>query len=317
MFHSLLIALDGTPFGENALPLAISVARRSGAKLELVHLHVPRSGGTAEIMGKEARYLEELARQVKEHAPDLVVTTTLLDDPEAGSVAEALAHHADKCGHDLIVLNSHARGGLARWWLGNVADELVRRTPLPVLVTPHVEGDPDWRHEPEPRHILVPLDGSGLAEAVFPAALGLGTCMGAEYTLLRVVEPAPMPVADPVMVPAAAYDSGLTERQQASAESYLDRVTARLQAGSPKLRLHTHVVLDTEPAEAICEFLRHDAGEPAVERAAPPPVDLVALATHGREGLARLLLGSVADRVLQHTSVPLLLQRPAEVSCKN
>lgn len=174
--------------------------------------------------------------------------------------------------------------------------------------------DPGWEKEPVIQHILIPVDGTALAEQVVPAALALGSCMAAEYSLLRVVEPAPIAVADPVLVTAAsAYDSGLAERQQASAESYMTRVSTRMRTENPGLRLHSHVLVDVEPADAICEFLSHGAGDSERGRDAPPPVDLIALATHGREGLARLLLGSVAGRVLQHTPVPLLLQRPAEV----
>jgi nucleotide-binding universal stress UspA family protein len=316
MFHSLLVALDGTPFGEQALPLALAVANRTGSRLELTHLHLPRSAGGPATMEQEAAYLEELAGRVKKHAPGLAVTTTLLEDPDADSIAEALARHVEKAGTDLIVLNSHARGGLARWWLGNVADDLLRHTSIPVLVTPHLEKGPDWDTEVALRHVLIALDGTERAEQVFPTALALGECMGAEFSLLRVVEPAPVPVADPMMVPMAAYDSGLAERQQASAECYLERATTRLR-GEKACRARPHVLIDSDPAEAICEFLRRSAREAEVDRDAPPPVDLVALATHGREGLARLLLGSVADRVLQHSPVPLLLQRPAEVPHEN
>ena len=163
---------------------------------------------------------------------------------------------------------------------------------------------------------MIALDGTDRAEQVLPAALALGECMKAEFSLLRVVEPAPVPVADPMMVPVAAYDSGLAERQQASAECYLKCVTNRL-GENATCRARPHVLVDSDPAEAICEFLRQSARDAKVGRDAPPPVDLVALATHGREGLARLLLGSVADRVLQHTPVPLLLQRPAEVPSEN
>jgi len=251
------------------------------------------------------------------HAPDLVVTTTLLEDEKARSIAEVLARHAANGGNDLIVLNSHARGGLARWWLGNVAEDLVRRTDLPLLVTPALEKDPGWEPEPVLRHILIALDGTPLAEQVWPAAFALGRCMGAEYSLLRVVEPAPLPVVDPVMVPAVAFDAGLAERQQASAERYLCRVAARLQGDDANLRLRTHALIDAEPAEAICEFLAAKVKRPGFDGDSSSPIDLVALATHGREGLARLLLGSVADRVLQHTPVPLLLQRPAEVPATN
>ena len=168
------------------------------------------------------------------------------------------------------------------------------------------------------RHFLIPLDGTPLAEQVLATALMLGSCMGAEYTLLRVVEPVPVPVVDPVCAPAAAISPALIEEQEQAAAGYLKRLAARLRGNDAQLVLHTHVVLDAEPAGAICGFLRRHAPHPGQPEKLEeePPIDLVALATHGREGLARLLLGSVADRVLQHTPVPLLLQRSVETGAK-
>jgi nucleotide-binding universal stress UspA family protein len=310
MFRKVLVALDGTPFGEHALPLAVSVARRSGASLDLAHVHVPTFGGEPKTE-QELSYLEEVAGRVQQQAPEVPVRTALLSEGDADSVAASLAAYAEDNPVDLIVMNSHARGGLARWWMGNVAEDLVRKTAVPVLATPYIEHDPGWHPEQVLRHMLIPLDGSPLAEQVFPAALTLGSCWGMEITLLRVVEPVPVAVADPVCAPAAAYDPGLPEKQREAAEMYLTRVASRLRGDDARLQLHTRVVLESEPAEAICSFLRRHsplAGQEAI--AGDIPIDLVALATHGREGLPRLLLGSIADRVLQHTPVPLLLQRP-------
>jgi nucleotide-binding universal stress UspA family protein len=241
------------------------------------------------------------------------VRTALLNDKDPRSLADALAHHAEENGIDLIVLNSHARGGLARWWLGNVAEDLVRRTSLPVLVTPSLEEDTPLDFAPSLRHILIPLSGEPLAEQMIPTARAFGGLTGTEYTLLRIVEPAPVPVVDPSVAPAAAYDPGLAERQLETAEDYLKGVSARLRREDATIRLRTRVAIDPEPAEAICGFLSRRGKAASADANAPPPVDLIALATHGREGLTRLLLGSVADRVLQHSPVPLLLQRPAKV----
>jgi nucleotide-binding universal stress UspA family protein len=316
MFRSMLVALDGTVFGEYALPLAVSLARRCGATLNLVHVHIPAADLGPTTTDEETAYLHEAARKVNEHAPDVPVTTSLLDGARADTLADALAEHVTQSGIDLVVLNSHARGGLARWWRGNVADDLVHRTGVPLLVTPDVEDDPGWSVDPLPRHILVALDGTPLAEQVLPAALTLAGRAGAEITLLRVAEPIPVPAVDPAVAPAAAYDAGLVEQQQTVAAAYLSRVAARLRGDDARLRVRTRVLIDAEPAEAICGYLRLHARRPGevVVEGADRPVDLVAVATHGREGLARLLLGSVADRVLQHTPIPILLQRAATPS---
>jgi nucleotide-binding universal stress UspA family protein len=179
MFRSLLVALDGTPFGEYALPLAVSIARRTGADIHLVHVHDPVAGPGGPTTSQEHTYLEELARKVQTHAPGGPVRTFLLSGTGEENVADALAAHLAREPVDLIVLNSHTRGGLSRWWLGNLADELVHRTSIPLLVTPDIENDPGWHPEAVLRHVLVGLDGTPLGEQILPAVLALGNCMGA------------------------------------------------------------------------------------------------------------------------------------------
>jgi nucleotide-binding universal stress UspA family protein len=320
MFRTLMVALDGTPFGEHALPYAVGIARRTGAVLVLAHVHVPtldlgvenpwRAENRGESAADERAYLTKQECRVKAHAPEVAVRSSLIDGTEADSIAGAIAAHAEKLDVGLIVLNSHARGGLARLWSGNIAEELLRHTLLPVLVTPSLDEDPDWNELPEFRHILVALDGTPTAEQVLPVALTLGGSMGAEYTLLRVVEPVSVPVVDPVCAPAVAFDTTLIERQEADAEAYLKRVAARLRGDEAKLKLRRRVLLDTTPAEGISAFLASHVPHGAAPADGELAVDLAVLATHGRGGLARLLMGSVADRVLQHSPVPLLLQRP-------
>src|SRR5207249_158303 len=117
--------LDGTPFGEHAVPLAVSVARRCRAALELAHVHVPLLSGGKTTAPEDSAYLEDVAGRIVRHAPELVIRTRLLSEEHPSGVAELLARHAEEVGADLIVLNSHARGGVARWWMGSVADDLI------------------------------------------------------------------------------------------------------------------------------------------------------------------------------------------------
>jgi nucleotide-binding universal stress UspA family protein len=302
MFRTFLVPLDGTPFGEHALPIAVNLARSCKGTIELVRVPTPESEAKQRPTKLEPIYLEAIAARIAEHAPEVNVRIELLHEEKSRCVADLLALHAERSRPDLIVLNSHTRGGLARWWLGSVTDDLIHRTSCPLLVLPAQERDPDWETDRMFRHILIPLDGTPLAEQVLPAALTLGSWMGAEYTLMRVVEPAPVAVADPI-VAAIPVDPDINDRLEQAASAYLTRVAARLRGNDGHMQLRTAVVLDPDPSEAICGFLRREAG--TSDEAAP--IDAVALATHGREGLARLLLGSVADRVLQHTPVPLLL----------
>jgi nucleotide-binding universal stress UspA family protein len=320
MFRTVLVPLDGTPFGEQALPVAVSVARRSGAALHLVRAHVPTvsvegpvlldARGDLEEQGRERAYLGEVAGRVAARAPQLAIATQLLEGAEVGVLADALLAYAANVGADLIVLSSHGRTGLARWWFGNVADDLVHRTSLPLLLVHASDTSPCWEPEPVFRHILVALDGSPLAEQILAAVAPLGVCMGSEYSLVQVIEPVPVPVADPTLAAAAPVEAAVLRSQQEAARAYLRRLSVRLRGESEGPAVHTCVVLDPEPAEAILSFVGRAPGSASCPDARHP-LDLIALATHGRSGLSRLLLGSVAARVLKHTTVPLFLQRPA------
>jgi nucleotide-binding universal stress UspA family protein len=305
MYRSILVPLDGSPFGEHALPLALSIARRSGAQLYLAHVHVDSVpmfvngmvylDPTADIQAREREraYLDALATRLAKRL-DRAITTTLLD----GMVADALHDYATQIEADLVVLTTHGRAGLARAWLGSVADTLMRRLPIPVLLVRPPEAAPDLNHEPVVARILIPLDGSTLAEQVLAHAMALGRPMQAAYTLLQAIDPVILGYTP------AAYAMGLDEliieQERVAAQSYLAEIAERLRAES--LRVETNVAIGPSAA-AILDYAHAHR------------VDLIALATHGRGGLQRWLLGSVADKVVRGASVPVLVYRPqAEIA---
>jgi nucleotide-binding universal stress UspA family protein len=302
MFSSILVPLDGSTFGEWALPLALDIARRAGAGVELVHVHVlpappftePRPNMESPIdtraRDRAQAYLDQAAGRAGDAG--VTVTATLLE----GAVPDSLLAHAVPRGANLVVMTTHGRGPLSRLWLGSVADEMLRRLPVPLLLVRPGEGEPDLARPPDLRHVLVPLDGSPLAEQVLWPALELGTLTGADYTLLVVVEPL-LFTGDPMTgVQAATVDDALFRQLQDEARAYLEGTAQRLRARGSEVR--TRLVIHPQPAGAILDEVR--AG----------PIDLIALATHGRTGLARLLLGSTADKVVRGAAVPVLVYRP-------
>jgi nucleotide-binding universal stress UspA family protein len=300
MIRSLLIPLDGSPFGEQALPLGLEIAGRAHAPVQLVHVHqpvaTPWSGSElvadlpleAELREQEKAHLHETAgRLARENTAP--VTSTVLDGP----VAEAVHEQTVASGADLVVMATHGRGPLSRFWLGSVADQLLRRSPVPLLlVRPH-EGE---EAPPVPRHVLIPLDGSEQSEQVLGPALDLAHLLGAAVTLLGVVEPVVVPDRHWGGNAASGTDPELLERLGADARGYLERVVIGLDGLVP--RLETRVVVNRRAADAI------------LAEARTRPGTLVALATHGRAGMARLVLGSVADKVIRGTTGSVLVYRP-------
>src|SRR5262249_45533742 len=255
MYRSIFVPLDGSAFGEQALALALSVARRAGADLEIGLVHVPLLPVYAEprpgfdntvdprIRESERDYLDKVVQQVNTIST-VPVTAVLLE----GTVADALSAHISARESGLVVMATHGRGRLSRFWLGSVADQMLRTCPVPLLfLHPRAEMAAIPRDETL-RHILIALDGSALAEQILEPAITLGRMMDADYTLLRVVEPLQV-VGDP-----AGYSSNLLEerywrRLQDEAQIYLDRVAGRLRGQS--LRVNTRVIGSRNPAATI------------------------------------------------------------------
>jgi nucleotide-binding universal stress UspA family protein len=310
MYRNILVPVDGSPFAEHALPLALSVARRAEARVQLVQVHVPFGYVDAEgysyvalafdaqEKARHRAYLDQLVERIKD-VSDVPATATFLE----GDVVPTLRATAVSTETDLVVMTTHGRGPLQRFWLGSVTDALVRELPMPLLLLRPKERPVELAGEPALRHFLLPLDGTALAEQVVKPMLDLGQLLEADYTLLRVVQPA-SPVAyqleshelgEPAETMLARIEEA-QERQCGDAADYLERVAGRLRTEGS--RVQTCVVSDLHPAHAI------------LEQIANANVDLVAVATHGRRGLSRLLLGSVADKVLRGATVPLLVYRP-------
>jgi nucleotide-binding universal stress UspA family protein len=308
MFRSILVPLDGSPFGEQALPLALSLARRAGAMIHLAHVLtsiavypdgvLARAGLEVQIHDRQKEYLDGVARRLAAIAP-VSVRTALLD----GAVAPTLQDHAAAAGIDLVVMTTHGRTPLGRFWLGSVADYLVRHLSVPLLlVHPHDEP-PDLHRDAVPRRILLPLDGSPLAEEMIEPAAALAALADGSLTLLRVVRPA-LPANfsfDTVGVGEGAEHlieeiEKVHQQLVREAGAYLEAVADRLRG--PNLAVRTRVAVEEQPALAI------------LHEAKAPGVDLIALQTHGRGGVARLLLGSVADKVIRGAAVPVLVRRP-------
>jgi nucleotide-binding universal stress UspA family protein len=311
MWKSIFVPLDGSTFGEHALPLAMSIARRTGAALKLIHVHAPLKAiyleGAAfldesvddDIKAHQQAYLDIVARRVKQIL-STPVDTQLLVGEVSSSVGEAVA----KQGADLVVMTTHGRGPMGRFWLGSVADELVRQLPVPLLLVRPVEADPDLNREPEIRHVLIALDGSEWAEKILGTAVALGNLWQADYTLVRIIKPV-MPVDAPIEVPSVAQAvqsvmqrmDTIQDQLKLQAQKYLDGVAARLR--SQGLKVQTKVDISERPAAGILEDIE------------ATPADMVAIETHGRSGLSRLFLGSTADKVVRGAHVPVLIHRPA------
>jgi nucleotide-binding universal stress UspA family protein len=294
--RSILVPLDGSPLAERALPYAVGLARRSRARLHLVVVNEPRTiarGGPGAFalerhvdarLGEELRrYATDVERRVTSES-GVETEATVLEGPPVPTLAGFLQVSAP----DLLIVSSHGRtGGQARW-LGSVTDALVRTSMSPVLVVPTREDAPVGSGAVT--RVLVALDGTRAAESAVEKAIALLNAAGVEYRLMSAVRPLHPLVR--TVAGDAEYERDLAE-QRGILEAYLSALATGLRSRGVDARPEVRV--DAHPAEAILAS--------AVEHR----VDLIVLATHARGPLGRILLGSVADKVLRSSPVPVLL----------
>ena len=295
MSHLVLVPLDGSEFSESALPVALTITRRRNAQLEIVTVQENPPMLAHDLLqlpshGWFEQYIEEIAERVHAEA-GLTVRTTVLK----GSPAEAFQNHAAARGVDLVVMATHGRGPMSRFWLGSTADGLIRRSTIPILLLRPCEEAPGTQPDFDPRRVLVPLDGSDESEAIFSHALALAGNGETEFDLLRVY-PYPKEIASSYLPHTVQVNADLFESGRTAAAQYVEEKAATLiERGIPATG---HVVTDREPAEGIRHF--------AEQRGA----DLIARCTHGRGGVSRFVLGSVTDKVIRGAQIPTLVFHP-------
>lgn len=288
MIRSIVVPLDGSDSAHDALPVALAIAGQHHAAVDLVHVHEGHGATRHEMADQQQNLAIELAR-----SSGLIIDSTVLDGP----AIPGLVQHIERSRADLVAMTTHGRDGIGRFWFGNIADELVRRCDVPVLAIkprPSVPGAGD----PAFHRILIPLDGSALGEGAIGTAVDLGTPGATSYVLLTVRD-TPRPASDqPVDHLGLVGDVSAEDRQ---AHAYLER-TATVMRATTEQRVTFHVVVHGAPAQAILDIANEHA------------VDLIALATHGRGGFDRVLLGSVAAAVLHGAQCSVLMRRPPRPS---
>lgn len=301
-YARILVPLDGATLSENALPLARRVANASSSTIFLVRAHLPAIEGAdafylpphweAEIRQDERDYLARMRHQL-ESQTSARVETELLE----GTPGDAISRYARKIDANLIVASTSGRTGLSRAWMGSTADWLVRFAPVPVLLvrpTAGTETARDWSG----KHLLVPLDGSERAERIIPQALQLARVGDARITLLRVIPPVVRTfVTYGSPVASVGRDEQRTLDVMRSTKDALERLADRLRQEAAGLQVETEVVASEHTAAAI------------LQRARDASADVVAMCSRGR-GASRLLVGSVADKLLRGFDGVLLLLGP-------
>jgi nucleotide-binding universal stress UspA family protein len=305
MYTTLLVPIDGSDFSAGALPLAAAIARRTNAVVHLALVNDP-SAYIPFVPGEVAVpvYDADLVRQRR--AADQATLDKQIDELKTvgvrvigalleGTVVESLIEYGQQVAAQLTVLTTHGRGGFERLRLGSVATAYLARATTPVLLV-HGAGIDGEHTKPlsalPTGVVLCPLDGSEFAARALPHAANFAEACGLPMELFSVTTPRTVSMA-PFATEALLADPSLLEQEEHDRIDYLTKIAATMPAGTT-----THEVVDMSVGRAI------------LEEASRGGAGAIAVATHGRGGLARLVLGSVADEVIRHSTLPVLVYRP-------
>lgn len=283
---TILVPLDGSPLSERSLPYAVALAGALKSKLALMIAayisDIPAHGPWSDEMVDHPRetsmsYLDDVASRIGVADAEKIA--------RVGYPHEMILETAQATKASMIVMSTHGRSGVGRWLYGSTAGHLMHASRVPLFVIG--KGVPD-AEEYAPGQIVVPLDGSPLAEKALAPAQELTSAFDAKLTLARV---APFSAESFALSVPQAYWPQLDEQLLGEATAYLEKVGG---------------TLDPKPDVKVVQGPRADALLDVIEGAG---ADLVVMTTHGRAGVQRALLGSTADRMLQGTA-PVLLIRP-------
>lgn len=298
MYRKIMVPLDGSAFAENALPLALGLCMRTGSELRLATVVEGMSALSMEAWEQEgvARatdYLDAVVNRIVDEGFDGDVETSVV----VGDAVVMLEKESNVAGVDLVIMASHGHGALTRLWMGSVADGLVRHADVPVLVVRAEEGDPAPPIRKSVGTILIPLDGSELAEDAMRHATEFGEIFGRAYHLTRVVS-YPAELATPYLPHTAQMNQEVFDEAMRVAATYLEARAEQMRKRGH--RVTTSVAVAAQPAQGI------------LDESTAIGADLIAMSTHGAGGLKRAVLGSTADKVMRGAHVPVLLHRQTE-----
>jgi nucleotide-binding universal stress UspA family protein len=305
MYKTIMVPTDGSGFDREAIRVALRIAERSQAVVRLVRVHATgaffgmesspdASSCSATVLQQERdRLLAELDSLAAEcrKTSEAEVSVALEDGP----VPDALETFASRNKVDLIVISSHGRGGIMRLSFGSVTDSLIRHSAIPVLVVKPQASYLVPGADELFRRIIVPLDGSSLAEQILPEVIALAKLDNARLTLMTVLIPRTSSQKAIAGQKAPWWDKDIV-----GVQAYLYRIAAQLRERG--CLTTTHVEIGENVVQVIGDYARNVRA------------DLIAIATHGRGGLSRALHGGVADVLTRTAGTSMFVLRPISVT---
>lgn len=323
MFKRILVPLDGSQRAEQALPLAAHLARINQSTIVLQKSIELMSTYSMQTVGISTIDMLERMQEIKKHAAesylDRVKNSALLEhipvetEVCVGDAGFLILETSVKQNIDLIVLCSHGYTGFKQWALGSVALRVARMSTIPVLIQRDehplsLAQDEQGDKETQVFRACIALDGSPQAEAVIEPALAIASACApshrGEVHLLRIIEP--LSLADEEAF-KEIYQVDIQDVICQPAKKYIQDVIAHLQQTAtryPDVKITGTVMISADIAQKLIQYVEKDT------TAQHSPYQFLAMTTHGRSGVNHWIFGSIAERVLNRTKLPLLIVRP-------
>ena len=286
MYNKILVPLDGSKLAEGVLPYVRLLASALKLSVDLMHVNDPETVASFPQPMQGHDYLKKVAASF---TSSLAVNCRM----ENGRAADVIVDRASGDAGTLITMATHGRSGAQRWLLGGVAQKVLQASTNPLfLIRPREET---LARDVRLNTIILPLDGSHLAEKIFPHVIYLANRLRLEVVLIRTYT---LPttgyfLATGVSPPAIGE---LGEKIKGEVTDYLQAKVEELQAEG--VEKASFVAIEGKGPEEIIDLARKTAN------------NMVAMSTHGRSGIGRWVLGSVTDRVVCYSGDPVLVIRP-------
>ena len=299
MFTRILIPLDGSKTAEKVLPYARFLAGALKLPIELLtvidiaematHISADRARHLDTMIEDGARNSEQYLSRVASLFPGADTKCTT----EKGKAEQAIIETAAVNKDTLVTMATHGRSGINRWLLGSVTEKVLRGATNPLLLVRATE-EAKAEGEATLKSIVVPLDGSELAESVLPTVADLAKTLKLAVVLFRAYN-----------VPTGAYAGG----EGYDAVNYEELITAMREEAVDYLEKETEAVKNLGIANVSYIAKEGFAADEIISLARKSPDNLIAMCTHGRSGVKRWMLGSITETVVRHSGDPVLVIR--------
>jgi nucleotide-binding universal stress UspA family protein len=280
MYEKVLVTMDGSEQSEIVLPYIKEFAEYFDTRFYVIGVYSLQNDPFVRLFGG---YLKDLVRRLNHIG---IKAEAIF---RQGKVVDEIVKYSSSDKFDLIILAAHGRSGTGGLSVGHIAESIIRGVKQPVLIIPR-KVEEKKEEQALLRNIMVPLDGSEAGEHALEAAVALARKMGVKLHVLHIMMPFDFITGG--MEYALKLQRQLMDILHTQAKEYLDNIEKKLSGENLEVKFN---LLEGLPVEVILNYIRNNS------------IDLVTMSSHGLTALEHFVLGSVTDKVLHASPIPVLI----------